>query len=242
MSQRFAPRMPPDVRSVRIGEHDVVFIDDFLEDPEALHAEALERRFEPYPGVSEHKGYPGIRAEAPSEYTQHLVDLVEPLIRINFGVPEALPLRKSMCAFSLITAAPGQLGPLQRTPHFDASTPHHMAVLLYLCGEQHGGTGFYRHKATGIQRVTPDNRDRYLDAYQQELARRPPRPRYFADSDEHFELLGMMPGRRNRLVVYPGSLLHSACINPAISLSDDPRSGRLTVNSFFDFGLIPAPM
>jgi len=117
-----------------------------------------------------------------------------------------------------------------------------MAVLLYLCGEQHGGTGFYRHKATGIQRVTPDNRDRYLDAYQQELARRPPRPRYFADSDEHFELLGMMPARRNRLVVYPGSLLHSACINPAISLSDDPRSGRLTVNSFFDFGLIPAAM
>lgn len=237
MSQRFAVRMPPDVRSVRVGDHDIVFIDDFLADPDALQEQALQQRFEPYPGQDERKGYPGVRSEAPADYTRHLVELVEPLIRLNFGVPGDLPLRKSICAFSLITTAPAQLGPLQRTPHFDASTPHHMAVLLYLCGEQHGGTGFYRHRATGIQRVTQANRDHYLEAYQQELARWSPRARYFDDSDEHFEFLGMIPARRNRLVVYPGSLLHSACINPAISLSDDARSGRLTVNSFFEFGL-----
>jgi len=235
MSQRFAVRMPPDVRSVRIGDHEVVFIDDFLEDPDALHAQALEQRFQPYPGVREHMGYPGVRAEAPGDYTHHLVALVEPLIRINFGVPEALPLRKSMCAFSLITAAPGQLGPLQRTPHFDASTPHHMAVLLYLCGPEHGGTGFYRHRATGLQQITPETLDRYSDAYYGEIERVPPPPRYFDDSDEHFSFLGMVPARFNRLVVYSGSLLHTACINPGLSISSDPRQGRLTVNTFYDF-------
>ena len=45
----------------------------------------------------------------------------------------------------------------------------------------------------------------------------------------------MMPARFNRLVVYPGSLLHSACIHPVRSLSSDPRQGRLTVNTFYDF-------
>ncbi|MDT8999917.1 DUF6445 family protein [Paucibacter sp. APW11] len=238
-TDRFALRMPPDVRSVRIGDHQVVLIDDFLEDPQALLAEARASRFEPYPKQSAHKGYPGVRAEAPADYTANLVQLVEPLIKLNFKVPEDLPLHKSICAFSLTTMPPDTLGPLQRTPHFDASTPYHMAVLLYLCDGQHGGTGFYRHKATGIQQVTHANRDDYIDCYREELERRPPPARYFDRGDEHFDFLGMLPAKFNRLVVYPGSLLHSACINPSISLSSDPMRGRLTLNSFFDFGIAP---
>lgn len=235
MSESYRVRMPPNVQSVQIGEHQLVFVDDFLEDPQALLEQACRSRFEPYPGLDQRKGYPGIRAEAPADYSQNLTALMDPLIRLNFGVPEALPLRKSICAFSLTTAAPEALGPLQRTPHFDASTPHHMAVLLYLCNERHGGTAFYRHRATGIQQVTADNRERFLASYNAELARRPPAARYFDQGDESFEFLGRMPARFNRLVVYRGSLLHTAVINPAASINPDPRSGRLTVNTFYDF-------
>lgn len=230
----FAIRMPPDVRSVRVGVHDVVFIDDFLADPQPLLEAARSASYAPYPGVAERKGYPGVRAPVPADYSYTLTALIEPLIRQNFGVSEELALRKSECAFSLATTAPTELGPLQRTPHFDTSTPHLIAVLLYLCDEAHGGTGFYRHRATGVQQVTPANRDRYLDAYCAEQAERAPAPRYFDDSDAQFEFLGMMPARFNRLVVYRGSLLHSAVVNPR-RLSGDPRMGRLTVNSFFDF-------
>jgi hypothetical protein len=35
-------------------------------------------------------------------------------------------------------------------------------------------------------------------------------------------------------VIYRGSLLHSAIVNPQ-RLSRDPRGGRLTVNTFYDF-------
>jgi hypothetical protein len=235
MSDAFALRMPPDVQSVQVGEHQVLFIDDFLEHPQALVEAAQRSRFAPYPGVAEHKGYPGIRAPAPAGYSANLTALVEPLVRLNFGVPEHLALRKSECAFSLTTQPPETLGPLQRTPHFDASTPHHMAVLLYLCGSEHGGTGFYRHRASGLQQVTADNREAFLDSYYAELNARPPAQRYFDDSDAHFDFLGMMPARFNRLVVYRGSLLHSAVVNPALSINGDPRTGRLTVNSFYDF-------
>ncbi|MFN3862424.1 MAG: DUF6445 family protein [Roseateles sp.] len=235
MSQPFAIRMPPDVRSVRVGAHDVVFIDDFLADPRPLLDAACRARYLPYPRLAERKGYPGVRAAVPADYSATLTALLEPLIRQNFGVPAALPLRKSECAFSLTTVPPAELGPLQRTPHFDASTPHHMAVLLYLCDETHGGTGFYRHKATGLQQVTADNREDFLDHYYAELNARPPAARYFDDSDAHFEFLGMMPARFNRLVVYRGSLLHSAIVNPARSITADPRRGRLTVNTFYDF-------
>lgn len=231
----FAIRMPPQVQSVQIGEHALVFIDDFLDDPQALVEAACAASFEACPGAAEGKGYPGRRAPAPPAYADLLAELAEPLIRLNFGVPDELPIRRSVDSFSLTTTPPERLGPWQCTPHFDASTPHHMAVLLFLCDERHGGTGFYRHRATGLQRITADTRERYLDRYGAELNERRPRQRYFDAGDERFEFLGLMPARFNRLVVYPGSLLHSACINPRISLSADPRQGRLTVNSFYDF-------
>lgn len=235
MNPPFAIRAPCDIQSVQVGGQTVVFVDDFLEDPHALVEAACASRFEPASPADGQKGYPGLRAEAPAAYTQAITALMDPLIKVNFGVPPELPVKVGLSAFSLTTTAPASLGPLQRTPHFDASTPHYMAVLLYLCGPQHGGTGFYRHNATGLQRITADNRERYLDAYHQEVNLRHPPARYFDRSDEQFTFLGMMPARFNRLVVYPGSLLHSACINPACSLSSDPRQGRLTVNTFYDF-------
>jgi hypothetical protein len=226
-------RMPPDVRSVEIGGQRIVFIDDFLEDPNALVEAACGSRFEP--AASGGKGYPGLRAAAPTAYTQALTGLLDPLIKANYPVPGHLDIKVGLSAFSLTTAAPDELGPLQRAPHFDASTPHYMAALLWLCDERHGGTGFYRHNATGWLRITADNRERYLDVYHEEVNRCPPPPRYFDRSDAQFTFLGLMPARFNRLVVYPGSLLHSACIHPGRSLSADPREGRLTVNTFFDF-------
>lgn len=235
MSHPYAIRIPPDIRSVQIGGQQLVFIDDFLENPEAILAAAQASRFESYPGQAEGKGYPGIRAQAPADYSAELTALLEPLIRANFEVPEDRGIRKSICAFSLTTTPPSELGPFQRTPHFDASTPHHMAVLLYLCDERHGGTGFYRHRATGIQQVTAENRERYLAAYNAELEQSLPPARYFDQGDARFEFLGRMPARFNRLVVYRGSLLHTAVINPALSVDANPRSGRLTVNTFYDF-------
>ncbi|MBV8469008.1 MAG: hypothetical protein JOY60_03985 [Burkholderiaceae bacterium] len=231
----FTIRMPPRVQSIQVGAHQIVFIDDFMADPQALVEAACRSEFKPEPGVDAKKGYPGIRAPAPADYSAHLLELAEPLIKINFGVPEDLDIRKSPCSFSLTTTAPQDLGPLQRTPHFDASTPHHMAALLYLCGEEHGGTGFYRHNSTGLQRITAESRERYLDVYYEEINARPPPLQYFSMSDEQFSCLGVMPARFNRLVVYPGSLLHSACVNPARSICGDPRQGRLTVSTFFDF-------
>jgi hypothetical protein len=235
MSPTFAIRMPPDVQCVTVGGQRIVFIDNFLDDPQALVEAACGSRFEPAATPAERKGYPGLRAPAPAAYTQALTELLDPLVKVNFEVPEHLPVKVGLSAFSLTTTAPEELGPLQRTPHFDASTPHSMAALLYLCDESHGGTGFYRHNATGLQRITAHDRERYLDAYHAEVNRRHPPARYFDRSDEQFTFLGMMPARFNRLVVYPGSLLHTACINPMRSVSSDPRRGRLTVNTFYDF-------
>lgn len=230
----FAVRVPPDVCAAQVGEHAVVFIDDFLEDPLALVDAACQAPFAPCAGFEARRGYPGLRAPAPPAYSERLTALLDPLIRINFDVPQVLALKKTPCAFSLTTVAPEALGPLQRVPHFDASAPHHFAALLYLCDETHGGTAFYRHRATGLQQITADTREHYGETLGAELDRQPAPPRYFGESDARFELLGVMRARFNRLVIYRGSLLHTAIVNTR-RLSADPRAGRLTVNSFYDF-------
>ncbi|HEX3141937.1 MAG TPA: DUF6445 family protein [Rhizobacter sp.] len=235
MNPPIAIRMPPDIQSVNIGGQSIVFIDNFLQDPQALVESACQSRFEPSATRAEQKGYPGLRAPAPAAYTQTLTELLDALIKVNFQVPEHLGIKVGLSAFSLTNTHPEELGHLQRIPHFDASTPYYMAALLWLCDESRGGTGFYRHNATGCQRITAENRQHYLDVCHEEVKHRLPPARYFDRSDERFTFLGMMPARFNRLVVYPGSLLHTACINPACSLSSDPRQGRLTVNTFYDF-------
>ena len=235
MNTEFAIRMPPDIRSITIGDHQALIIDNFLVNPQAMLDIAAQSEFIPYPNFDGKKGYPGLRAQVPAAYSSTITALLEKVIKVNFGVPAQLELRKSPCAFSLTTMPAEDLGPLQRTPHFDASTPHHIAVLLYLCDERHGGTGFYRHNATGLQQITAEKREQYLDVYYQEINAIHPAERYFDKSSEHFSFLGMIPAKFNRLVVYRGSLLHTACINPSISIDSNPRTGRLTVNTFYDF-------
>ena len=235
MNSAFRIRMPLNIEIATIGDDKALIIDNFLEDPDAMLESAAASQFSEYPGYANRKGYPGIRAQAPSDYSYNITTLLEPLIKAQFAVPEQLDIRKSICAFSLTTMPPDQLSPLQRTPHFDASTPHHMAVLLYLCDERHGGTGFYRHNATGLQQITEATREHYLDTYYEEINALRPAQRYFDDSNEHFTFLGMIPAKYNRLVIYHGSLLHTACVNPTLSVDANPRTGRLTVNTFYDF-------
>lgn len=234
-TKKYSIQLPPTIQSVTIGEHQAIIIDNFLQDPYSMVEVAAQSPFFPYPGLETKKGYPGIRAEAPADYSHNLTDLLEPLIKLNFNIPEQLEVRKSICAFSLTTLPPEELGPLQCTPHFDASTSSHIAVLLYLCDERHGGTGFYRHNATGLQQITEDTREHYLDVYYEEINTQRPERKYFHDSNAQFSFLGMIPAKFNRLVVYRGSLLHSACINPSLSVNANARSGRLTVNTFYDF-------
>jgi len=63
----------------------------------------------------------------------------------------------------------------------------------------------------------------------------PPPQKYIDGSNNHYELYERIEYKPNRLVVYPGSLLHSGLVDPAIDINPNPRTGRLTANIFVDF-------
>lgn len=213
----------------------VIYFDNFLENPSLMVEAAAQSVFSPYAAAAQRKGYPGLRTPAPAFYGQQLRAGVLDIVKREFGVPEQSNVTMLQEAMCLITVPEPALGPLQTIPHFDASNPRFFATLLYLCGEEHGGTAFYRHNQTGYEVISPVRCDHYLDVSYDELNSKRRVKRYFNESDELFTKIGFIPARYNRLVIYPGSILHSSNIYSDISINSNPRQGRLTANVFFSF-------
>lgn len=180
--------------------------------------------------------YPGVRATLPADYTRALIEQIEPLIRAQYEVPAHYRCRCTRQLYSLATTPESELGVLQRVPHVDTRWPYYFALMHYLNPGEFGGTGFFRHRPTGFERLTDERFARFKDLANEHMHRHgQPSARYCRSSDSHFELTGQVAYRENRLVLYPGNLLHTALIEPGRDLGADPGTGRLTANVFLDF-------
>lgn len=211
------------------GDHRVLVIDGVDADIAAVVAVAAALApFPPASGVA----YPGLRRTiTPRDgdavaYAQRTLRAVVPAINATFGMAGFDLLDAS---FSIVTAPPASLIAMQRAPHFDSVDPHYLALLHYVSGTAGSGTGFYRQRATGIERVTAANVARFVETAARDAETA---DGYVAGSNAWFEQIGLVEAVPNRLVVYPGSLLHSGLIPRDMRFSDDPRTGRLTANFF----------
>lgn len=178
--------------------------------------------------------YPGVRAPAPRAYAEQLAKLLEGPVREAFGWQDD-NLAVMECDFSLVTTPPGDLSLFQRLPHFDGTSDDVLAVLHFLCDGDHGGTSFYRHRSTGYESISPDRWQAYDEALRADIERLgEPDARYRDESDSIYERMATFDCRPGRALVYRGTTLHSGRIPPDHGLSDDPSSGRLTVNTFIE--------
>lgn len=211
----------------RIGHErePIVIIDGFSSDPQGLVEAAAA-------GAYDLRGphYPGIRAPAPSRYLAERMDLIRDVLSGAFGLTRGADLVE--CNFSLVTTPPQELAPLQRLPHFDSPEPDYFAVLHYLCGPEHGGTAFYRHRTSGFETVSPSRMEDYAQLLDAELQLRPAAAGYLYGDTPLFEQTYRVEAAFNRLVIYRGWTLHTGQVPPGHGLSPDPRQGRLTVNTF----------
>jgi hypothetical protein len=180
--------------------------------------------------------YPGIRAPLPKDYVINVLQAVYQEICRIYNVPTNLQLRPQEIYFSLITQKPESLSLLQRMPHFDTSRPFYFAVLHYLNDGNHGNTGLFRHIPSGLEKIENHNVEAYLTSAQNFIdTRGEPPQEYCTQSNEHFELYQQIEYKPNRLVIYPGQLLHSIIILPEHDIDPNPSTGRLTANIFIEF-------
>lgn len=222
-------------RVIGIGEHRLLLIDDFFTDPDAVRAAALDpkRRWTQPSG-----GYPGILAHPEPENLGELVSFFKKLLQ--------RPLRPNdQVTFSMVTMTDEELAPQQRRPHFDGSC---FGGLVYLNSpaQCRGGTGFFRHRSTGLTSYPAKENNVTREvmsklgltslAELQQLVMAPPRMDaggYIADSNSEWERFFFVDMKFNRFIIYDGEIFHSAIIRNG-DFGIAPHERRLTLNFFVD--------
>jgi hypothetical protein len=210
----------------------VIVIDNFLREATRLVDFAATRsEFRPLAGTL----YPGIRAPMPLAYGLAIDEYLREAICAVFGLDEAR-IVSNHCDFALVTTPPDELLPIQRCPHFDGTDLSFIAGVHYLCAPGHGGTSFYRHRSTGFESIGEAQQDIFAATLKNEFAvSSAPPPRYANGDSNLFVRTASFDAVFNRLLLYRGVMLHSGNIAPEFEFDNNPRTGRLTANSFLQF-------
>lgn len=217
------------VESVGPGKHKLVLADHFYQYPERVGELALNLYYNQDQSLI--GGYPGSRAVV----TLDTVPLISELSKL-WGEP-LVPFHSSYhpVIFSAIINRDFQLNVWQRQPHIDQG----VTAMVYLNPEPMcaGGTGLYRHRPTGLDRVplavNPEiihlaqqhglnpaalNREEGYAEFLNTALFNPkyatPDNRYINDGNEYWELLYLIEMRPNRLVIFDGRMPHSQHIMP----------------------------
>lgn len=220
---------------LNVGEEKtpVIIIDDFAMDTGDIIEYACHSV--DY-GVDDTSAYPGVRGELPRSYVRMVLNTIYRLLFQVYSVPDSLGLKTVNTVYSLISTPVDELVLAQCNPHFDSNDSLYLAVLHYLNPGDFCDTGLFRHKPTGFETVTQPRLDEFIQSSKTfiESHGEPPQE-YINSSTNHFELYDRVQYKPNRLVAYPGCLLHSGLVDPARDINPDPRTGRLTANIFVDF-------
>ena len=209
----------------------IIILDNFISEPETLISLACDEN--PYQAQAS-DFYPGVRKASPMDYSELICRQLFCLLKKTYQLKDVTAAKTILSAFSISTTPPNQLRPIQMLPHFDTAENNQFALVHYLCGAEHGGTSFYRHKKTSYERISEARFSTYTALLKQQAKAEKLHlnPSYIANDSSLFERIHVIEACKNRVVIYPSNLLHSGNIQPQQGLSAEPRKGRLTISSF----------
>ena len=203
----------------------IVVADNFYADPDAVRRTALNDTFKDFGKYN----YPGWQASKMIKSSQ-----LWPRFESILGAPLCRGAdRFAFGAFRVISEQTGKLVKVH------ADTIVDWAAMVYLSPDapSDGGTGFFRHKATGLTGPPTEERARKLGypdrASFEENVVRPD----MANLDR-WELVGQVAPRYNRFVAFRGCELYHA---PLRGWGDSPGNARMTHSFFFDEDRSVAP-
>ena len=221
------------LQTLQLADGSQVYVfDDFLEQPEALVTQIQARagQFQAPPGHP----YPGPQLALPDAMAAELDAFFQRHVAPRLRTGPSLGMYGR---FSRVTQNPATLDPRQRICHRDDSAVGagemvSAAVHYLFRNEQLGGTVFFRSlmSDTETRQFMRDANTLDSSAFGDKYGIP---PGYMTQGNRHFEVIGRVPAKWNRIVFYDGSLFHSGDI-PWASPSDYQTGlGRLTVNAFF---------
>jgi len=223
------------VSTTRVGSraYAVIRIDNALLNPSLIAAQGFAQTYSQDPG----NFYPGIRSAVPDSFGSALRAWLSRMVQREFS--------SDTTYFSVVTTASADLLPIQRIPHYDSTNPALFAAVLYLCDSRFSGTSFYRHRRTGYEEITEENRKNYQLALDNDLRLHgPPRREYVNGDTPLFERIFSNPLAYNSAIVYPCRALHAGNIPAEFTPPFTKDDWRLTVTSLLvsDTSSETAPM
>ncbi len=175
--------------------------------------------------------YPGLRMTAPQLYIYAVHHFLADLFASVFGL-RSHKIAGGKSLYSMVITPPEQLEIKQCLPHVDSFLIGDLACVHYLCDKDKGGTSFYRHKKTGLEKITRETIDIYNQSVLDEGALNLEKKSYMNGSNDFFEQIIEIDASFNRMIVYPSNILHSGNIATDFTFDPNPATGRLTLNSF----------
>lgn len=194
----------------------LMIIDDFLNDPHAVRRRALALDYDP---TLKDGNYPGVMSSVPLPLTG-----LDEAVSSRIGVKVA-PMAGTAHGHTRLTLA-GDKG--QSGVHID---PSFYSGILYLSLPQHcrGGTDFFRHRPTGLERVPADPASVAATGYADVNTLIEDVVNKDTLKPARWERVMTVPMRFNRLVLFSPWLFH----NSAPGFGRGPEDGRLVYLMFF---------
>ncbi|MFT6097633.1 MAG: hypothetical protein ACJAYF_000166 [Arenicella sp.] len=192
------------------GRWPIVVIDDFHQDPMTLVNNAGDiSRFELY----KNDFYPGVKQSLDDDsYATNIARYADDFSRM-LGIVLGTVGGLQASVYAIANSLPSELLPIQRIPHYDTARQQQFALVHYLCAPEWGGTAFYRHRSTNIERIDGQSERVFQQALGREATTYGLPPAEYVNGDTPlFEQIGMVDAKFNRAVIYPASLLHSGHI------------------------------
>lgn len=179
--------------------------------------------------------FPGFKASIPENLATIVLGQTVPALRQTYAIPAAAKIGVSSAFFGIVAKPAAHLDANQSRPHYDHTQANSFAILLYINDGDFGGTGFFKHRPTGYEIITAENKAAYHQAVDAYLDAHGIPQGYSMIEDGQYELLEAIPYQANRALVYPSGLLHSGLITPATDLDGTAKDGRLTCSIFLHF-------
>ena len=219
----------------------VLIIENVYRDPDYVRSLALSLNYHRPAGM-----YPGYFAFV-SISTRPLLELVNRKLDLLSGQLTFTPYYQDDLAFAVIAKRGSELVAAQRKPHFDDFCDY--AGLVYLNSPEQcaGGTSFWRHRLSGLERASQVNGAslpallaRFGVADEKSLVKRvlgegepEAATGYPTGSTAMWELTEVVPMKFNRLVVYDSNLFHTPHFHED-RFGETLETRRLTQNLYFN--------
>jgi hypothetical protein len=206
----------------------VTMIGNVLHDPEGVAALGFAQSY----AQDRSNLYPGMRAPMPESFSTAFRAWLTPILQRNGVLEGGRVIYRDTSFFSVVTTASTDLLPIQRIPHYDSADPGLFAAVIYLCDARFSGTSFYRHRKTGYEEITEENRNNYRLALDNEMRiHGAPAQEYINGDSLLFEAIFSSELQFNSAIVYPGRILHAANIKKQFKPPQEASEWRLTVTA-----------